>query len=153
LTEIRFYQLRGTTVEAALPRILEKAAAQGLRAVVVAGSPERVAALDGALWTYDDRSFLPHGAAPAAGADPFAADHPVWITTRVENPNGATVLVLVDGQTVEAAGDWALVCEMFDGNDPDATAAARERWKSLKASGHTLAYWRHSDAGAWEKAG
>jgi DNA polymerase III subunit chi len=153
LTEIRFYHLTATTLDRALPRILEKALAGKQRAVVVAGSRERAKALDAQLWTYEENSFLPHGLAPAAGEDEFAADHPIWLTTKVENPNGAGLLVLIDSQTVDAPEDWKLVCEIFDGNDDEALAAARTRWKALKAGGHDLAYWRQTEAGGWEKAG
>jgi DNA polymerase-3 subunit chi len=153
LTEIRFYHLRSSTLETALPKILEKAVGQGHRAVVVAGSAERAAALDARLWTYEERSFLPHGAAPANGNDPFEAEHPVWLTTRVENPNGASLLVLLDGETAEDLSAWKLVCEVFDGNDETAVAEARTRWKALKAAGHELTYWRQGDQGGWEKAG
>lgn len=153
MTEIRFYHLTSSPLDRALPRILEKALSGGKRAVVVAGSPERAQALDGQLWTYDDRSFLPHGCASAAGAADFAADQPIWLTTEVENPNGADLLVLIDGQTVAAPDDWPLVCEIFDGNDETALAAARARWKALKDGGHALTYWRQTDTGGWEKAG
>jgi len=152
MTEIRFYHLTSTTIDRALPAILQKAVANGQRAVVVAGSPERAKALDGQLWTYDERSFLPHGLAPASGEDEFAADQPIWLTTKVENPNGAGLLVLIDGQTVDTPEDWKLVCEIFDGNDDAAVEAARARWKMLKAQNHELAYWRQTQSGGWEKA-
>jgi DNA polymerase-3 subunit chi len=45
------------------------------------------------------------------------------------------------------------VCEIFDGSDEDAVTAARARWKTLKESGHDLAYWRQTESGGWEKAG
>jgi DNA polymerase-3 subunit chi len=153
LAEIRFYHLTSTTLDRALSRILEKALAGGQRAVVVAGSRERAKALDGQLWTYEERSFLPHGLAPASGEDEFAADQPIWLTTQVENPNRAGLLVLLDGQTVDTPEDWKLVCEIFDGNDADAVTAARARWKALKEGGHDLAYWRQTETGGWEKAG
>ncbi len=147
MTEIRFYHLRTIALERALPQLLEKILARGDRAVVVAGSPERVAALDDALWTYDDRAFLPHGTA----RDGFAEEQPVWLTTSPENPNGAKVLVLADGATADVAS-WTMVLEIFDGNSEEAVAAARERWKQHKASGHDLTYWKQSDDGKWEKA-
>jgi DNA polymerase-3 subunit chi len=108
---------------------------------------ERVSALDDALWTYNERSFLPHGTA----RDGSPEDQPVWLTTEAENPNGATVLVLTDGATGDVGG-WSMVLEMFDGNSDDAVAAARERWKAHKAAGHELTYWKQSDEGKWEKA-
>jgi DNA polymerase-3 subunit chi len=121
--------------------------ARGDRAVVMASSEERVTALDTALWTYDDRAFLPHGTTK----DGHAEDQPVWLTVREENPNGAKVVFLTDGATADV-GPWSLVLEMFDGNSDETVAAARSRWKAYKDAGHDLAYWKQNDAGKWEKA-
>jgi DNA polymerase-3 subunit chi len=63
MTEIRFYHLQRTVLEAALPPMLEKTLDRGQRAVVMAGSEERVEHLADHLWTYSERSFLPHGSA------------------------------------------------------------------------------------------
>jgi DNA polymerase-3 subunit chi len=147
MTEIRFYHLRTMTLERALPQILEKVLARGERAVVLAGSAERVEALNAALWTYNDRSFLPHG----SSRDGFAEDQPVWLTTAEENPNGAAMLVLADGTTTGDVAAWGSAIEIFDGGDEAAVSAARERWKAYKAAGHTLTYWKQSDDGRWEK--
>ena len=148
MTEVRFYHLRTTALERALPQLLEKVLVRGDRAVVVGGSSERISALDDALWTYNDRSFLPHGTA----RDGNASDQPVWLTTRAENPNGATVLVLTDGVTIDL-GSWPMVLDIFDGNSEEAVAAARERWKTLKSGGHELTYWKQDGDGKWQKAG
>jgi DNA polymerase-3 subunit chi len=147
LTEIRFYHLRTMTLERALPQILEKVLARGERVVVMAGSSERVEALNAALWTYNDRSFLPHG----SSRDGFAEDQPIWLTTAEENPNGAAMLVLADGTTTDDVGAWGSAIEIFDGGDESAVSAARERWKAYKAAGHSLTYWKQSDDGRWEK--
>lgn len=148
MTEVRFYHLRTTALERALPQLLEKILARGDRAVVLAGSPERVAALDDALWTYDDRSFLPHG----SKRDGFAGEQPIWLTVAAENPNNAKVLVLTDGAVADV-GEWPMVLEVFDGNAEEMVAAARERWKAHKAAGYELTYWKQDDQGRWEKAG
>lgn len=145
---VSFYHLQRTGLEAALPKLLEKALALGLRVVVVAGSAERVAALDAALWTYGEGSFLPHGTA----ADGDESEQPVFLTTEPgANPNGATVLALTDGVSSFAFNGFERVLDVFDGNDPDAVAAARERWRSLGAAGHGLTYWRQTEAGAWQQ--
>ncbi len=147
MAEVGFYHLKTTPLERALPQLLERALAAGHRIVVMAGSAERVQALDALLWTYNDASFLPHGSA----RDGLAARQPVWLTTAAENPNQATVLFLIDG--VRAALDpYRRVCDMFDGNDDAAVAAARERWREAKAAGHDLVYWQQSETG-WEKRG
>jgi DNA polymerase-3 subunit chi len=41
---------------------------------------------------------------------------------------------------------------MFDGNDPAAVEAARQRWSAAKSAGHSLTYWQQTGAG-WEKRG
>lgn len=147
MTEIGFYQLLATPLETALPKLLEKALARGLRASVAAGSAERAQALDAALWTYAPESFLPHGRAPA-----LAAEQPIWLSPDIENPNNAVLLVTLGGQIPARLEDWERVCDMFDGTDETALEAARGRWKTLKAAGHALSYWRQTTAGGWEKA-
>jgi DNA polymerase-3 subunit chi len=145
--DVRFYHLQRSTVEQALPQLLEKAYGQGMRAVVVAGSEARLMSLDSHLWTYRPDSFLPHG----TGADGYPADQPIWLTLTVENPNGAKVLFLLDGMETEHGKDFQMCCDLFDGGDPESLAAARGRWKKLKDAGHTLTYWQQTDRGGWEK--
>lgn len=113
----------------------------------MAGSKERVEALNASLWTYDDRAFLPHG----SSRDGFAEDQPIWLTMSEENPNGATMLVLTDGAVSQDIGAWKAAIEIFDGGDESAVAAARARWKAYKDAGHSLTYWKQSDQGRWEK--
>ena len=147
MTEIRFYHLQRTALEAALPPMLEKTLERGRRAVVMAGSEERVEHLVDRLWTYSERSFLPHGSARDGHADM----QPVWLTTADENPNGAQVLFLTDGATSGHVADYELCVELFDGNDESAVQAARARWTAYKAAGHQLTYWQQSAAGRWEQ--
>ena len=54
----------------------------------MAGSTERVAALNAQLWSYGHDSFLPHGSAE----DGHGALQPIWLTHEDENPNRASVL-------------------------------------------------------------
>ena len=147
MTEVNFYHLTRSTLEQALPRLLEKALQSGGRAVVMAGSPERVEALNAHLWTYDPDAFLPHGSAK----DGNAAEQPVWLTAEDENPNNATLLFLADGATSKRLAEFARCFELFDGRDEAAVDTARERWKQLKADGHSIAYWQQNDKGGWEK--
>jgi DNA polymerase-3 subunit chi len=132
-------------LERALPKLLERAVGAGFRVVVMAGSKERVEQLDAALWTYDDASFLPHGSA----RDGHPGRQPIWLTTEDENPNGATLLVTVDGVRSVRSGEYQRCLDVFDGSD-ESVAAARERWKEAMAAGHTLTYWQQTDKG-WEQ--
>jgi DNA polymerase III subunit chi len=149
LAEVGFYHLLATPLERALPRLLEQARGRGYRIVLRAGSAERVEHLNALLWTYDDASFLAHGSA----RDGNPAAQPIWLTERDnENPNEATMLVLVDGAEAADAdlAGFARCADMFDGNDAAAVEAARDRWRRAQAAGHTLTYWQQTEKG-WQK--
>jgi len=143
MTEIRFYHLTRKSLEQVLPELLEMTLARDMKAVVMAGSPERVEALTQHLWTYKPDSFLPHGNAK----DGHAEMQPVWLTADDERPNKAAFLFLTDGASSELIGDYQRVCEIFDGNDEAAVAAARKRWGGYKTAGHDLSYWQQGDKG------
>lgn len=146
MAEIGFYHLLSTPLERALPRLLERARAQGYRIVVRAASSERIEHLNAVLWTYDEASFLAHGSA----RDGNPASQPIWLSDAEDNPNDAAMLVLLDGVEAEDLASFARCADFFDGNDDAAVAAARERWRRAAASGHTLTYWQQTAAG-WEK--
>ncbi|CUW38718.1 DNA polymerase III subunit chi [Magnetospirillum sp. XM-1] len=147
MTQIGFYHLTRLPLEQALPKLLEKALAAGFRAVVLAGSSERVEALNDRLWTFEPDSWLPHGSA----RDGEAAMQPIWLTHVDENPNQATILVMCDGAASETVGGYQRGLDLFDGNDPDAVEKARERWKRWKALGHELVYYQQTERGGWEE--
>ena len=149
MTEIRFYHLEARRLDQALPTLLERALEEGRRVLVRASSEELVAALNERLWTYDDASFLPHGA--AGDGDPM--EQPIFLTSELENPNAATMLVRLSGAEASEADDpFDLVVLMFDGRDEAALAHARGEWRRLKDQGCTISYWRESDEGGWERA-
>lgn len=145
--EYGFYHLTRTALEPALGRLLERVLASEQRAVVVASSPERVEALNRALWTFGRESFLPHG----SREDGFAEDQPVFLTDQADYPNGATVLVLVDGAEADPPPQFTRCLCMFDGNDEAAVAQARDFWRRLRERGEALTYWQQTERG-WQKA-
>jgi DNA polymerase-3 subunit chi len=148
MAEIGFYHLTSSPLERALPKLLERARAQGHPIVVRAGSAERVAELDAILWTYDEASFLAHGSA----RDGNPAAQPIWLTERHENQNRATMLVLIDGSEADDLSAFARCADLFDGNDPAAVEAARLRWRRAREAGHELTYWQQTASG-WERRG
>lgn len=143
-----FYHLERQPLEVVLPLLLLRTLERAWRAVVQAGSEERLEALDTHLWTFDDHSFLPHG----RRQDGQPQRQPIYLTTGPENPNGATVRFLVDGASPpdDLAGYSRLVL-MFDGRDAQAVAEARTHWRTLKAKGCAVTYWQQGEQGGWEK--
>jgi DNA polymerase III subunit chi len=150
MTEILFYHLQRHPLERVLPALVEKSLERGWRVVVQAASEERVEALDAHLWIFRDDSFLPHG----TWREAEAAEQPVLLTVHDGNPNGAAVRFLLDGAPVPAdAGDYERIVLLIDGNDPDAVAAARERWSEARAKGFEVTYWQADENGRWQRKG
>jgi len=145
MTDIGFYHLTRTPLERALPRLLERVVGAGKRAVVRAGSTERVDFLNTALWTYDPASFLPHGTVREGEAE----EQPIWLTDRADRPNGAEILILTDNLAADDIGDFERCLEMFDGRDQEAVAAARSKWRRYNEAGHKLTYWQQTEQGGW----
>jgi DNA polymerase-3 subunit chi len=148
LAEVGFYHLLTSSLERALPRLIERAWSQGYRIVVRAASPERVEHLNAVLWSYEEASFLPHGSA----RDGNPEVQPIWLTHRDENPNNASMIVLVDGLEAENLQSFSRCADLFDGNDVIAVEAARGRWRRVREAGHDLTYWQQTAAG-WERKG
>ena len=148
MTEILFYHLERQSLEDVLPRLLERTLERGWKAVVQAVTRERMDALDGHLWTYDDQAFLPH----AADHEVDLVEEPIVLTIGSGNPNGAEVRFVVDGASLPLdASRYQRIVILFDGNDDEALGAARTSWKNLRASGHELTYWQQGESGRWEK--
>jgi DNA polymerase-3 subunit chi len=146
MAEVWFYHLERTSLEQALPELLEKVLARGWKGQVRLRDAARVEALDQHLWTWRDDSFLPHGPA----GEPHAARQPILLTTEAENVNGAEALLLVDGAEPGDLAGYERVMVLFDGNDEAALATARAQWSALKARGEDLSYWRQEGRG-WKK--
>lgn len=146
-TEVLFYHLENQPLERVLPSLVERTLSRGWRAVVQAGSQERLEAIDTMLWTWKSDSFVPHGTAK----DGHAARQPVFLTTDEDNPNGAAVRFLVDGADLNAFEAYVRVVILFDGSDTDALDTARRQWKAVKAAQLPATYWQQSESGRWAK--
>lgn len=148
MSEIWFYHLERTTLDQALPGLLEKTLDRGWRALVRGGDPARLGAIDQALWTWRDDSFLAHGRAD----QPHAERQPVLLTDTGENLNGAQALFIIDGAELGETEAYDRCFILFDGRDDGAVAKERQRWKALKEAGANLAYWRQEGDGRWRRA-
>ncbi len=147
-SSIQFYHLLHTPLDRALPKLLEKVVASGNRAVIRVRDAKEAERLCDALWTYDPASFLPHGTAK----DGAPSEQPIFLTPLPDNPNNADILILTDGSMAEDTSAFSKILDMFDGQSDDATASARERFRTYKDAGHTLSYFKQKPEGGWEKA-
>jgi len=145
--EALFYHLTESTLEVALPPLVEKSLERQWRVAIQTADEERRDALDTWLWTYRDDSFLPHG----TDRDAHAPHQPVVLTTGPGNPNGAAIRFLVDGATPGQLDGYVRVVFMFDGHDSAQLEAARGHWKTMKAAGHDVTYWQQGADRRWQR--
>ncbi len=149
MTEVLFYHLERSSLERVLPELLEKSLERGWRAIVQAGSVERMEALDASLWTYREDAFLPHG----TDHHDNPQDQPILLTVETTNQNNAHIRFLVDGAEIDDVSDYTRAIYMFNGLDPDALKKVRTQWKTYKKTDHELTYWAQSETGKWEEKG
>lgn len=148
MTEHWFYHLEISSVEAVLPGLLEKTLAKGWRALVK--TPEnRLAELDGYLWTYTDHSFLPHGRDDVPQSDM----HPIRLTAEANAAEKVEAVFLLDGAHMDDLEGVKRCITFINGRSDEAVSAARAQWKSLKEAGADISYWKQDEHGAWAKAG
>jgi len=147
MADVLFYHLTESSLEEALPSLLERSLERGWKAVVQTAGEERRDALDLALWTYKDESFLAHG----TDRESFPEEQPVLLTAGDSNPNGSTIRFLVDGAVPASVEGYERIVFMFDGNEEGQVAAAREQWKILKAAGNNVTYWQQTPERRWER--
>ncbi|MGC4025295.1 MAG: DNA polymerase III subunit chi [Mesorhizobium sp.] len=147
MTEVLFYHLTVSTLEDALPGLLERSVSRGWRAVVQTSSEERRNAIDTVLWTFRDDSFLAHG----LDSEPNAGEQPILLTTGSENGNAAQIRFLVDGASPPDLASYERGVLLFDGHDEAQLAAARSHWRELKEQGHAVTYWQQTEDRRWER--
>lgn len=146
MTEIRFYHLLRDTTTKAVPDILTKALAKGIRVLLKLPNEERRKYYDDWLWRFQAESFLPH----AQDGDLVPEAHPVWLSTENVAPNGATMAFVIEGAELPPFDSFALICMMFDSENEDRLQQARKLWGDLKKQKDlTLTYWKQGDDGRW----
>jgi DNA polymerase-3 subunit chi len=133
-TRVDFYLVDAPGAEALvrlLCKVVEKAYRQGRRIFVRAASPAQARLLDDRLWTFRDRSFVPHALMGEAG-DPVP---PVLLgTPGSEPPEDTDVLVNLDREVPEGFARFPRVVELVDPSDGP-RQAARERFRAYREAG------------------
>jgi DNA polymerase-3 subunit chi len=136
-TKVDFYLLGAADPRARLTtacRLAEKAYDQGLRVAVRTASPSETAELDELLWTFSDRSFVPHAVWPA---EPALAEHtPVLIASGTLPDSHGDVLINLGPEAPADPAQFARICEIV-GADADDKRRARVRWRSYSEGGLT----------------
>ncbi|HEX7375350.1 MAG TPA: DNA polymerase III subunit chi [Steroidobacteraceae bacterium] len=134
-TSVKFYLHASAEPRARLTtacRLAEKACEQGLKVAVRTSSPGETAAIDDLLWTFADRSFVPHGVWPAEPA--VAQATPVLIGSSALPDTHRDVLINLAADAPAEVSGYARICEVV-GGDEDSKQRARLRWRTYRGLG------------------
>lgn len=134
-TQVDFYLLSASDTRTRLLtacRLAEKAFDQGRRVSVRTTGPAETAELDDLMWTFSDRSFVPHAAWPADTE--VAADTPVLIGSGELPESHRDVLVNLGADVPAGFERYARLCEIVTG-DEAGKAAGRARWRRYRDAG------------------
>lgn len=144
--EYWFYHLEAATVEGILPGLLEKTREKGWRALVKLPE-DKLASMDEFLWTYRDDSFLPHG----RDDEPLADQQPITLSASAETAAGHQAVFLLEGAAINNMDGVERCMIMINGRSESDVSRERKRWKALKETEATLAYYQQNERGGWEK--
>jgi DNA polymerase-3 subunit chi len=137
VTQVDFYVMGAADPRARLTtacRLAEKAYEQGLRVAVRTSSPSETAEVDELMWTFSDRSFVPHAVWPAEPA--VAEATPVLLASGALPDSHRGALINLAAELPAEPARFARICEVV-GGDEDSKKRARLRWRAYREAGLT----------------
>lgn len=134
MTEVFFYHGASDRIAAACA-LLSGAYAKKKPVLVYARENDVAASLDRMLWTSSALSFVPHCRADS----PLAAETPLLITDSLDTVTQEERLMNLSREIPPGFSRFQSLIEVV-GQDEDDRAAARDRVKLYKESGHEVRY-------------
>jgi DNA polymerase-3 subunit chi len=148
---VDFYVLKSSTAKQRWTfacRLTEKAYLRDLKVVVLGDTLAEVEAIDTLLWTFSERSFVPHdiyrgrpgapnpamvasAAATSAAAPASASSTAVQLTQDLDSVGSADLLVNVSTRLPAQLDKFARVAEIIDA-DEERRRLGRERFKAYR---------------------
>ncbi len=133
---VDFYVLKSSTAKQRWTfacRLTEKAYLRDLKVVLLGDTLAEVEAIDTLLWTFSERSFVPHdilGSRPSGVPAPAAAatSAAVQLTQDLDSVGSADLLVNVSTRLPARLDRFARVAEIIDA-DEERRRLGRERFK------------------------
>jgi DNA polymerase-3 subunit chi len=141
MAEVRFYTLSDAAGPARLKKVCaltDQAFRDGEKVLVWLEDAAALEQFDNLLWTYGDRTFVPHE--PLAG-EPASCEAPVQLHAGPQMPAAAmaghfTTLVMLREQAAPEALRFNTVIEVVDA-EPACRAAGRARFRFYRDNGIT----------------
>jgi len=133
MAQVEFYVLEEVSADARLRlacRLAERACADAQSVFILASSPDEARRMDDLLWTFRDRSFVPHELVENAGANA----PPVLIGTSLAAAPVREVLVNLAPQMPEGCEAFSRILEPLDA-DEERRRRGRERYRAYRERG------------------
>ena len=128
---VDFYVLKSSTAKQRWTfacRLTEKAYLRDLKVVLLGDTLAEVEAIDTLLWTFSERSFVPHDIHRGRPGAPSAA---VQLTQDLDSVGSADLLVNVSTRLPARLDRFARVAEIIDA-DEERRRLGRERFKAYR---------------------
>jgi DNA polymerase III subunit chi len=128
---VDFYVLKTSTAKQRWTfacRLTEKAYLHDLSVVVLSDTAADAAVLDELLWTFDERSFVPHELSREGRSD---AASPVHLTPDLQSVEHADLLVNLSGRLPVGLDRFSRIAEIIDADD-ERRRLGRERFKAYR---------------------
>ena len=138
MPRVDFYVLSEESPDARLKcacRLIEKATDLNHRVYVLTNSLDLSRRLDDLLWTYSDRTFLPHDV--WTGEEPFDAMSKILIGEQPAPDAYREVLVNLADQPPKDIDRYGRIIEIVD-SDSERKRLSRERYKHYREKGCAL---------------
>lgn len=97
MQQFSIYQTSDELLLKAIFLLIEKCYYSDLKSVVLTVDAEQQEMLNKNLWTYSRKQFIPHG----SKVDPQPEKQPIYITDTLQNPNNASVLIIISPNNIE----------------------------------------------------
>jgi DNA polymerase-3 subunit chi len=141
---ISFYQAQLGNQEKAACQLLEKCYKGDYKVLVRLSNEELQESLNKSLWTFAQKSFIPHG----SKNDPDPKSQPIYITAGRENPNSFKVLMLV-GTMDGVFDEFERVFIVFDGSDAALMSHINGARIKLQIASNQVSYYKQDAKGGW----
>lgn len=129
---VDFYVLKSSTAKQRWTfacRLTEKAYLLDLSVVLLSETAADALGLDELLWTFSERSFVPHDVHGDRPSQP--APTPVTLTADLETVDGADLLVNLSGRLPSRLDRFSRIAEIID-TDDERRRLGRERFKAYR---------------------
>ena len=147
MSDVFFYHLTKTTLEIALPKILERALSEKWSIEIRTSANTNLDEISNAIWRGPEESFLPH----CLEDHEDLQDYPI-VLCKSPLKDWRDCLIVVGQADVKEneVKNYKRICLIFDAKIEVELSKARKSWKKFSEEGINTIYWAE-DKGRWVK--